>query len=224
MRVLRAASVTATIGLALLGAPPGFAADAGRQLVDRDGVVHLTNVPADPRYQGLPGSGTRSDALRIPGGRSVRYLEDIHAIARQHGVSPVLAKAVARTESGLDPRARSPKGAGGLMQLMPETASALGVVDRFDPRENISGGVRHLRYLLDRYKGSVRLAVAAYNAGEGAVDTYRGIPPYAETRRYVEQVLRHAGMTRSLDTPSRMYRHADADGTLTYSNVAPVSR
>jgi soluble lytic murein transglycosylase-like protein len=222
MRVLRAVSVAATMGLALLEAPPGFAADTGRQIVDVDGVVHLTNVPADPRYRGLPGSGTRSGALRIPAGRSARYLEDVHAIARQHGVSPVLAEAVARAESGLDPRARSPKGAGGLMQLMPETASALGVVDRFDPRENISGGVRHLRYLLDRYKGSVTLAVAAYNAGEGAVDTHRGIPPYAETRQYVEQVLRHAGMTRSLDIPSRMYRHAEPDGTLTYSNVPPA--
>jgi len=222
MPVPRAVSVTTMMIVALLGAPPGFAADTAGQIIDADGVVHLTNVPADPRYRGLPGSGTRSGAVRIPAGRSARYLEDIHAIARQHGVSPVLAEAVARTESGLDPRARSPKGAGGLMQLMPETASALGVVDRFDPRENISGGARHLRYLLDRYKGSVVLAVAAYNAGQGAVDTYRGIPPYAETRRYVEQVLRHAGMTRSLDTPSRMYRHAGPDGTLTYSNVPPA--
>jgi hypothetical protein len=222
MRILRALSVTATMTLALLGAPPGFAADTTRQIVDADGVVHLTNVPTDPRYQGLPGSGTRSGALRMPAGRSARYLEDIHAIARQHGMNPLLAEAVARTESGFDPRARSPKGAVGLMQLMPETASALGVVDRFDPGENISGGVRHLRYLLDRYKGSVVLAVAAYNAGEGAVDIYRGIPPYAETRQYVEQVLRHAGMTRSLDTSSRMHRHAEPDGTLTYSNAPPA--
>jgi hypothetical protein len=214
-------TVLAAVALAAGSATPGLGSDGARQLVDRDGVVHLTNVPTDPRYQGLPGSGTRSGALRMPAARSARYLEDIHAIARQHGVNPLLAEAVARTESGFDPGARSPKGAGGLMQLMPETASALGVIDRFDPRENISGGVRHLRYLLDRYNGSVGLAVAAYNAGEGAVDTYQGIPPYTETRQYVEQVLRHAGMTRSLDTPSRMYRHTEPDGTLTYSNVPP---
>lgn len=223
-RVLTTAAWTllAAVALATGSAAPVPASDGARQIIDRDGVVHLTNVPADPRYRGLPGSGTSSGALRMPAGRSARYLEDIHAIARQHGVSPVLAEAVARTESGFNPRARSPKGASGLMQLMPETASALGVIDRFDPRENISGGVRHLRYLLDRYKGSVVLAVAAYNAGEGAVDTYRGIPPYAETRQYVEQVLRHAGMTRSLDTPSRIYRHTEPDGTLIYSNAHPA--
>jgi soluble lytic murein transglycosylase-like protein len=92
-------------------------------------------------------------------------------------VSAALVEAVVCTESGFDPTAVSPKGAGGLMQLMPKTASALGVLDRFDPRENIRGGVRHLRYLLERYQGSVILALAAYNAGEVAVDAHRGIPP-----------------------------------------------
>jgi len=217
-----ARTLVTTVVLAAGSTAPGFASDGARHLVDREGVVHLTNVPADPRYQGLPGSGTRPGSLRMPAGRSAQYLEDIHTIARQFGVNPVLAEAIVRTESGFDPRAISAKGAGGLMQLMPETASALGVIDRFDPRENISGGVRHLRYLLDRYKGSVALAVAAYNAGEGAVDTYRGIPPYAETLQYVQRVLRHAGMTRSLDTASRMYRHVGSDGTLTYSNLPPA--
>ena len=77
------------------------------------------------------------------------------------------------------------------MQLMPRTASALGVLDRFDPRENIRGGVRHLRYLLDRYRGNVAMAIAAYNAGTGAVDFHRGIPPYPETEQYVQRVRHH---------------------------------
>ena len=158
----------------------------------------------------------------MPERRAARYIEDIHTISRQYGVSTVLVEAIVLMESGFDPRAVSPRGAGGLMQLMPETASALGVLDRFNPRENIRGGVRHLRYLLDRYKGSVVLAVAAYNAGEGAVDTYRGIPPYAETLQYVQQVLRHAGMSDSLPTSPQIYRHAGSDGTLTYSNLPPA--
>jgi soluble lytic murein transglycosylase len=216
-------TLVATVVLVAGGTAPALASDGARRLVDAEGIIYLTNVPADPRYRGLPGaSGTSSGWLRMPERRAARYVADIHTISRQYGVSPVLVEAIVRMESGFDPRAVSPKGAGGLMQLMPETASALGVIDRFDPRENISGGVRHLRHLLDRYKGSVVLAVAAYNAGETAVDSYRGIPPYAETLRYVQQVLRHARMTDSLESSSRIYRHAGSDGTLTYSNLPPA--
>jgi Transglycosylase SLT domain len=93
------------------------------------------------------------------------YGEDIREISLQHDVDPVLVQALVRVESAFNPSAVSRKGAGGLMQLMPRTASALGVLDPFDPRENIRGGVRHLRYLLDRYRGNVAMAVAAYNAG-----------------------------------------------------------
>jgi soluble lytic murein transglycosylase-like protein len=107
---------------------------------------------------------------------------------------------------------------------MPKTASALGVVDRFDPRENITGGVRHLRYLLERYQGSVVLAVAAYNAGEGAVDTHRGIPPYPETLRYVQRVLGRAGMGDSIPTSRPIYRYSEPDDTVVYSNLPPLPR
>ena len=160
----------------------------------------------------------------MPGVIVFGYGTDIHEIAREHGVSPALIEAVIRTESGFDPSAISPKGAAGLMQLMPKTASALGVADRFDPRESIRGGVRHLRYLLERYQGSVVLALAAYNAGEGAVDTHRGVPPYPETQQYVRTVLRRAGLADSLASAEALYRYAGSDDVVTYSNLPPRPR
>src|SRR5262249_57921463 len=110
-------------------------------------------------------------------------------------------------ESEFNPRAVSRKGARGLMQLMPATASSLSVRDSFDPYENIDGGVRHLRRLLDRFHGNIPLAVAAYNAGEQTVINYHGVPPYRETRRYVSKILRRinyrgvAVIYRSADPP-----------------------
>src|ERR1700730_12009296 len=143
------------------------------RLVDEDGVVHLPNVPGDPRSRGLV-SGTTAGWPRLSARAPGRYAHEIREIASQYNVDPVLVEAVVRTESAFDPTATSRKGAAGLMQLMPGTASALGVLDRFSPRENIRGGVRHLRYLLDRYPGQIAIALAAYNAGERAVDT-RGV-------------------------------------------------
>lgn len=105
------------------------------------------------------------------------------------GVDPALVAAVARTESGLDPSATSRTGAAGLMQLMPATARSLGVTDPYDPAANVRGGAAYLRNLLERFGGDVALAVAAYNAGPSAVERYGGVPPYAETRRYVARVL-----------------------------------
>ena len=105
------------------------------------------------------------------------------------GVDPSLVAAVARTESGLAPRATSPAGAAGLMQLMPATAQALGVADPYDPVANVRGGAIYLKELLARFGGDVALAVAAYNAGPGAVERFGGVPPYTETRRYVARVL-----------------------------------
>lgn len=122
-----------------------------------------------------------------PGG-DLRVLAD--AAARRHGLDPALVLAVVQVESGFRPDAVSPKGARGLMQLMPATAERLGVADAFDPRQNLDGGTRHLGGLLSRYEGDVKKALAAYNAGEGAVDRHRGVPPYGETRAYVRSVLR----------------------------------
>jgi soluble lytic murein transglycosylase-like protein len=116
----------------------------------------------------------------------------LHA-ARRHNVDPRLVHAVITVESRYQPRARSPKGAMGLMQLMPGTARDLRVSDPYDPAANIEGGVRYLRQLLDRF--DLRLAVAAYNAGAATVERFGGVPPYAETRDYVSRVLRLAGVS-----------------------------
>ena len=109
--------------------------------------------------------------------------------ARRHGLDPDLVLAVISVESGFRPQAVSPKGAQGLMQLMPRTAAELGVKDALDPADNLDGGARHLLFLLTLYDGDVERALAAYNAGVGAVSRHRGVPPYRETRDYVKRVL-----------------------------------
>jgi soluble lytic murein transglycosylase-like protein len=120
----------------------------------------------------------------------IRVESDIRELATRYGLSEDLIAAVIEVESEFDPRAVSCRGARGLMQLMPPTAATLGVRQLFDPRENIEGGVRHLRAMMDRFRNNLPLALAAYNAGEGPVIHYRGIPPYPETRQYVNRILR----------------------------------
>lgn len=197
------------------------------RLVETDGVVHLTNAPTDPRYRGLPGSsGSATGWLRMSETSRGQYATEIREISSRHGVDPTLVESVIRAESAFNPTAVSRTGARGLMQLMPKTAVALGVRDSFNPRENIEGGVRHLRYLLDRYPGNVALAVAAYNAGEAAVDAHRGIPPFTETQQYVQRVLHGSGgaawSARTL--PRSVYRYSGPNGSVTYSNLPPGSR
>jgi soluble lytic murein transglycosylase-like protein len=127
-----------------------------------------------------------------------RYEDLVLAHSSANGLRPELVRAVIQVESGFNPRARSPKGAMGLMQLMPATARTLGVQNAWDPDDNIRGGTKYLRMLLDRYQGDERLALAAYNAGSGAVDRYGGtVPPYRETRDYVRKVGSAADGTRT---------------------------
>jgi len=121
----------------------------------------------------------------------VPYGDLIHDAATRAGLDPRLVRAVIQVESAYQPTARSPKGAMGLMQLMPSTARRYAVRDPYDPTSNIDAGTRHLKMLLDRF--DLSLALAAYNAGEAAVERFRGIPPYRETQEYVRQVLRLAG-------------------------------
>jgi len=120
--------------------------------------------------------------------RSTAFDDLIDHHARANDLNPVLVRAVIETESAFNPRARSHVGAMGLMQLMPGTARDLGVTDPFDPEDNIRGGTKYLRSLLDRFDNNVELALAAYNAGPGAVERYDGVPPYRETRNYVAKI------------------------------------
>ncbi|MCI4566981.1 lytic transglycosylase domain-containing protein [Lysobacter sp. CFH 32150] len=168
----------------------------------KDGVRHYTSKP--PR--GVAGAtalrtikysfmetcfacGTRPgvnfNTLRL---NTAAYQAEIAAAARQHGVEESIVRAIIHAESAFNPNALSRVGAQGLMQLMPATARRFGVGNAFDANQNIAGGVQYLAWLLKRFDGNLTLAAAGYNAGEGAVDKYKGVPPYSETRRYVERV------------------------------------
>ncbi|MGH7790512.1 MAG: lytic transglycosylase domain-containing protein [Candidatus Binatia bacterium] len=185
-----------TLGLVISGLP-GQASAEIYMYRDRQGALHFSNAPADPGYRrydaptagGFRGARPRYTTARD---RARRKAFDplITDAANRHSVDAALIKAVIRAESDFVPYARSPAGALGLMQLMPGTARMHNVWRIFEPKENIEGGTRHLRLLLDQYNGNVRLALAAYNAGDGAVARHGGIPPYPETIQYLEKVLR----------------------------------
>ena len=157
------------------------------QYIDAKGIISLTNVPSDHRYRRVDLPSTRLHSMI-----SEQDLEPmITRFSAQHQLHPALIRAVIKAESDFDPRAVSRAGAIGLMQLMPQTAVRMDVRDLYDPEDNIGGGTRYLRQLLDRFRGDLPLALAAYNAGEHVVDRYRALPPIDETRRYVRKVLRY---------------------------------
>ena len=182
--------------LFLVGAGTGAARGDVYMYRDTRGVLHFSNAPTEPQYQYFfPDvsswkSWTRSKFGETGGARRRAFDRIIRDAARRHQVDTALVKAVIRAESDFVPHAVSPKGALGLMQLMPATARLRNVWRAFEPSENVEGGVTHLRYLLDRYGGDLRLALAAYNAGEKAVDSHGGVPPYPETWEYLSRVLR----------------------------------
>ena len=159
--------------------------------VDEEGVLHLTNVPTEinARYVLV----LKEKPVRFSAGTDItKYDRLITKAAEKYQVDSALIKAVIKAESNFNHKAVSPVGARGLMQLMPTTASYLQVPDSFHPEQNIEGGVRYLRYLLNLYPNNLPLALAAYNAGEGAVSRYNNrIPPYRETQGYVTRVLNY---------------------------------
>ena len=168
--------------------------------VDGDGVLHLTNVPDGKYNLVLKEEWVQFHLDSDP----ETYNPLIWRAAEKYRVDYALVKAVIKAESNFNPRAISNAGARGLMQLMPETANALRINDPFHPEDNIEGGVRHLRYLLDLFKGNLHLVLAAYNAGEEAVFRYNDIPPYRETRTYIQRALKY------LQNYSREFKSPDS--------------
>jgi soluble lytic murein transglycosylase-like protein len=165
-----------------------------------------------PPQPGVSFASTLASAQQVPGqqtsaisvsaasgaatGATTDFESEINAAATSNGIDPALLKGLVQQESGFDPNARSGAGAVGLTQLMPGTAAALGVTDPTNPAQSLQAGARYLREQLDRFGGDERLALAAYNAGPGAVAKYGGVPPYAETQGYVNKVLANAASYR----------------------------
>ncbi len=165
--------------------------DGSRVITDRpkfDRTFKL--VKKSQKVVGIGRSVTSSVAIE-PSENSNKFDDLINMISKKHNMDPALIKAVVHTESYFNPNATSRVGASGLMQLMPRTAELYGVFDLYSPMKNLDAGVRHLSYLLHRYKNRLSIALAAYNAGEKAVTYYNGIPPYRETRRYIKKVIQY---------------------------------
>lgn len=199
------------------------------QFVDENGVVNFTNVsggrvkkPSKVIAENRKTASQSPSLSRGPDNRThqtdsipASYLTIINSTCTRHGVDPSLVHAIVKVESDFNPFALSRKGAMGLMQLMPQTANTMNVRNTFSPDENVEGGVKYLRYLLDRYEGNISLALAAYNAGETAVKKWGTIPPYKETQEYVKKILHiYNGTGKTFAPRYTIYVGAGADGTI----------
>lgn len=176
-----------------------------------DGRLYFTNLPTAPAPTPTVVTRPTLSATRLA--MQAPLLPIIQRLATQYSIDPRLVQAIITVESNFDPYAVSRAGAQGLMQLMPDTAARYRVEDPFDPQANIEGGVRYLRDLFRMFPSDIRHVLAAYNAGEGTVQNYGGIPPYAETQRYVERVLALYGATPT-PTQGKLYRYRTASGSL----------
>lgn len=220
-------TVLILVGLAATGSPAEAQIYSWR---DANGNLVLSDRPLDPGARSFHVTSTpspvRTTRPRVPSGRTRRYEQLIERHAAVHRVRPELVRAVIQVESAYNPHARSPKGAMGLMQLMPATAAEMGVDDPYDPADNIRGGVMYLRRLLDRYGNNEELALAAYNAGPTAVEQYgNAVPPYRETRRYVSRVkdLTAADTTPARRTVYKTIEIIDGRPVPRYSDTKPPS-
>ncbi|MEW6002398.1 MAG: lytic transglycosylase domain-containing protein [Nitrospirota bacterium] len=199
--------------------------------IDESGVVCYTDAPFDKKgatkEKNIPDTD-RDESREITSKNDTDYHNIVHRKATEYNIDPSLIKAVIKTESNWNCRAISRKGAMGLMQLMPATAGEMNVRDPFDPEENIDGGTRYLKYLLERFDGDLTLALAAYNAGPKAVEKFGYIPPITETRQYVSKVLslyngNQSVPLKSMDKPKEkkpepIYKVVLEDGTILFTN------
>lgn len=224
--MLFATAAALSLLLTLLAAAPAGGQEFLHVARDGQGVLLYTNVPPSPLPPRLPRLPVTEQARR-------RFRPLIEAAAIGEGVDHRLLTAIIQVESAFNPGATSRRGAQGLMQLMPGTAEEYAVRDPYDPEENIRGGARYLRRLLDLFAGNLPLTLAAYNAGEAAVQRFAGIPPFGETREYVRRVqarYRALGGSHPLARPrvqapdpaGRVYRTRDPEGRLRYTNLPPV--
>jgi soluble lytic murein transglycosylase len=184
-------TLLAVWGISQFAPDPVSAKPVAYSYEDDEGTLHFTDDRPDVRYRVREitfQESFRAAIHKIPKDKLRRL---ISTYADQNDVEAALVEAVVKAESEYDPNAVSPKGARGLMQLMPETARSLGIEDVHDPEENLRGGVKHLKRLLTNHHGDIDMAVAAYNAGEGAVTKYKGVPPYPETVDYVQKVRKY---------------------------------
>jgi hypothetical protein len=207
------------------------------QYTDENGVIHFSNVSVgnSKKYRRLkstvkeerhtkatpPHSSTPSRAPVSSSNYPSAYVDIINTACGRHGVDPALVHAIVKVESDFNPYALSRKGAMGLMQLMPQTAVVMNVGNSFNPNENIDGGVKYLRYLIDRYEGNVPLALAAYNSGETAVKKWGTIPPYPETQNYVQRIMKiYNGNELAVRPRCTIYMGYGEDGVLMLTDDA----
>ena len=219
----------------LLSLPAQRAAADIYQYTDESGVVHFSNVSvggakkyrkikSEPNSVQSREQAARPSPSRVPASSASTkippaYSEIINSACGRHGIDPALVHAVVKVESDFNPYALSRKGAMGLMQLMPQTAVEMNVQNSFNPHENIDGGVKYLRYLIDRYEGNLSLALAAYNSGETSVKKWGTIPPFPETQNYVQRILRLYNGTGSSLTPHyTIYVGYGDDGALLFTD------
>ena len=211
--------ITVFFGAWLIGASL-FAGLIVRQ--DRNGHIVLTNTLERVRAK-------KESITFLPAARShavpLHYKEKIQSLTQKHQLREDLVFAVARAESSFNPFAVSPKGAVGIMQLMKDTARQYGVINRYNASENMEAGVRHLKYLYEKYGGNIPLTLAAYNAGEESVSKYNGVPPYPETKQYIRRVMSLMGMSSTFSSPARaktkIYKYTTSAGTTIITDTLP---
>ena len=207
--------LTAAVLTVLFVGVPAYGGDIIK-FEDANGTIHFTDSTVPRSYKVYIKEKTIKRLEKQEKNR--RFADEIRIAGNRHGVDRHLIQSVIQAESGFDPLAVSRAGARGLMQLMPETARRYDVNNVYNPAQNIDGGTRHLKHLMNKYGGNVKIALAAYNAGETVVADYSGIPPYPETKTYIARVLQfykeQTGKDIGKKEKMKIYRYLDANGTL----------